>query len=585
MTKIGTIVDGKYEILKEIGRGGMSIVYLAMDNRLNKQWAVKEIKKEISDRNNEIIVQSLLAEANLMKRLDHPALPRIVDIIDNGITIYIVMDYIEGESLNKVLAEYGAQPQEFVIDWAKQLAEVLDYLHTRVPPIIYRDMKPGNVMLCPDGNLKLVDFGIAREFKEQNLADTVVLGTKGYAAPEQFGGKGQTDARTDIYCLGATLYHLITGQSPCEPPYELYPIRQWNPTLSAGLERIILKCTQLNPDDRYQSCVELLYALQHYEELDDVFRKKQKGKLFKFVAMVAASLLFVLLGSISQIAKNADENRVYSENKKLAGNSGATHEQRENAFSTAIGLKKNPEIYKSLVDFIQEDGYSIGELDTYSSGLLSPLIDEQFVEDMNDAEEQDYAELVFRIGKLYFTATNTPGETNLGGFLGAKNSKQWFDAYLNMYENKDENKVELAESFRTLSEFQLYLKKNSDQKGLNNNAINEDKPFDIDGIWKGIDKLTEFTADNINKTETQVECLRMNLVTLSLLSNNWALQAFHGEKSISYSDIKGTIEAIIRTSNVDPYTKNAEELKKEIVGEQGLKAKIKVYEHYEQNKE
>ena len=112
MTQIGTVIDGKYEILKEIGAGGMSTVYLAMDNRLNKQWAVKEIKKQGKNKNDEIVVNSLLAEANLMKRLDHPALPRIVDIIDNGITIYVIMDYIEGESLDKILESLVVHPED-----------------------------------------------------------------------------------------------------------------------------------------------------------------------------------------------------------------------------------------------------------------------------------------------------------------------------------------------------------------------------------------------------------------------------------------------------------------------------------------
>ena len=128
MTEIGSVIDGKYEILKEIGRGGMSVVYLAMDKRLNKQWAVKEIRKKGNGKNDEIVVNSLLAEANMMKKLDHPALPRIVDIIDNGITIYVVMDYIEGESLDKILKEYGAQPEEMVIGWAMQLCDALSYL-------------------------------------------------------------------------------------------------------------------------------------------------------------------------------------------------------------------------------------------------------------------------------------------------------------------------------------------------------------------------------------------------------------------------------------------------------------------------
>ena len=146
MTEIGTVIQDKYEILKLIGKGGMSYVYLAMDRHLNKQWAVKEIKKEAKGENAEIIVNSLLAEANLMKRLDHPALPRIVDIIDNGITIYVIMDYIEGESLDKILNEYGAQPEELVIGWAKQICDALSYLHSQKPPIIYRDMKPANAV-------------------------------------------------------------------------------------------------------------------------------------------------------------------------------------------------------------------------------------------------------------------------------------------------------------------------------------------------------------------------------------------------------------------------------------------------------
>ena len=151
MAAIGTVVDGKYEILKLVGKGGMSKVYLAMDKRLNKSWAIKEIQKNARDKNNAVVVQSAIAEANMIKSLDHPTLPRIVDIIDNGNVIYIVMDYIEGESLNKVLEREGAQPQDRVIEWAKELCEVLGYLHSRNPKIIYRDMKPANVMLKPDG--------------------------------------------------------------------------------------------------------------------------------------------------------------------------------------------------------------------------------------------------------------------------------------------------------------------------------------------------------------------------------------------------------------------------------------------------
>ena len=128
MARIGQVIDGKYEILKEIGRGGMSIVYLAMDKRLNKQWAVKEIPKRELDKNNEVVVQSAIAEANMIKRLDHPAIVRIVDIINNDDVIYIIEDYIEGETLGTIVENNGAQPQELVIEWAMQICEALEYL-------------------------------------------------------------------------------------------------------------------------------------------------------------------------------------------------------------------------------------------------------------------------------------------------------------------------------------------------------------------------------------------------------------------------------------------------------------------------
>lgn len=163
MIRIGEIIDGRYEILKEIGRGGMSIVYLAMDNRLNKSIVVKEIRRR-DNSNNKLLMDSLKQESDLLKNLDHAALPKIYDIIDRG-DIYVVMDYIEGESLNRKLKREGKIQAKEVINYGIQLAKVLSYLHNRPTPIIYRDMKPDNVMLTPDGRIKLIDFGISKEYK------------------------------------------------------------------------------------------------------------------------------------------------------------------------------------------------------------------------------------------------------------------------------------------------------------------------------------------------------------------------------------------------------------------------------------
>lgn len=317
MTRVGAVLDGKYEILKKIGQGGMSVVYLAMDTHLNKQWAVKEIKKS-KNQNTKTLLKSLQREANILKMVDHPVLPRIVDIINYSGTVFVVMDYIEGRPMSEILKLEGAQSQEDTIEWAKDLCSALNYLHSLNPPIIYRDMKPSNIMLKPDGKVKLIDFGTAKELDVENIADTTALGTRGYAAPEQFGdaqGRGiyRTDARTDIYSLGATLYHIVTGKNPSEPPYVIKNIREWNPNLSNGLEKIINKCTKPNPEERYQSCSELMYDLEHYEELDDAFRKACLKKMKSF--FVCAGLSVVSLGiSVFGYVGNEKEKRANYEN-------------------------------------------------------------------------------------------------------------------------------------------------------------------------------------------------------------------------------------------------------------------------------
>ena len=373
---LGDVIDGKYEILRELGRGGMSIVYLAMDKRLNKQWAIKEFRKDKDDENRRVALESLLKEANIMKKLDHPTLPRIVDIIDQDSTIYIVMDYIEGESLNRVLDAYGAQPQDAVIEWAKQLSEVLDYLHTRKPPVIYRDMKPANIMLKPDGTIRLIDFGIAREYKEGSTGDTEIIGTRGYAAPEQFGEKGQTDARTDIYSLGVTLYHLVTGKNPAEPPYEIYPIRHWNPNLSSGLEWLIQKCTQLNPNDRFQSCAEVIYVLNNLDKFVSTYKHKLRSKLNWFIASVSVTLVCALAGTTMGIVSynnKANELNRYKSQGTISG------------YIQAINVDATDyDSYSSLVDLIDKN------IDIILPGELSSSVD---AETLHDSREMYLGEL------------------------------------------------------------------------------------------------------------------------------------------------------------------------------------------------
>ena len=500
MAETGSVIEGKYEILKQIGKGGMSKVYLAMDKRLNKQWAVKEIRKKENNENNEIIVQGLIAEANLMKKLDHPALPRIVDIIHTKETIYIIMDYIEGETLNTVLKEYGVQSQEVVIDWAKQLCGVLHYLHTRTPAIIYRDMKPGNIMLSPDGNIKLIDFGIAREYKEEQLQDTVNLGTKGYAAPEQFSGNGQTDARTDIYCLGVTLYHLLTGKNPCEPPYQLYPIRYWKPSLSGGLEKIITKCTQLNPKDRYQSCAELMYALENFNKEDDVYHVSLKRKLGVFFISSFTALFFLFMGVTGQVLKVKSENKNYEVLLQRAETS-IEKQETESCYYDAIDVK--PEDFRGyygLINFYKEDAsFTIEE-------------QENLIRKLNEnlgllKEQEDYPYLAFEVGKLYWYyyeyGKEQSGENNQ--ITRMKYSIKWFEDAMST-NSSDFTYYKMAEVYHEIGVFHrdimLDIEEASDKGKY--------KPY-----FENMEKLLE----EIGEEESDIVVLELNKLAVNSIES------------------------------------------------------------------
>lgn len=428
MLEIGSLIDGKYKILNKVGQGGMSVVYLAMNEKANKQWAIKEVRKD-GVKDFEIVKQGLVAETDLLKKLSHPSLPSIIDVIEGPDTFLIVMDYIQGNPLSKALEEYGAQPQEYVIEWAKQLCDVLEYLHTRTPPIIYRDMKPANIMLKPDGNICLIDFGTAREFKEKNLADTTCLGTVGYAAPEQFGGMGQTDARTDIYCLGATLYHLVTGRNPCDPPYEILPIRQVNPALSSGLERIIQKCTQRNPDDRYQSCAELMYALENYEKIDDAYRKKQKRKLGLFLASAGLTLAF---GAASLWGYLLGEQKK-TENYDLMLRSAST---AQDCYDAILTDPSRSEAYEQLASLLTQDHVLTGEegqqllklqagLDEEKSNGFSERVD--VLKTLKEKNPDGYQDVCYRIGEsflfYYDTADDRDSYTKAAKWLSEATEK------------------------------------------------------------------------------------------------------------------------------------------------------------------
>lgn len=422
MRKTGELIDGRYKILRKLGEGGMSVVYLAVNEKVNKHWAIKEVKKEGVE-NFETVHQRLLTEADILKRLHHPNLPDIVDIIENEETFLLVMDYIEGRQLESIVQEYGPQKEETVVNWGKQLCDVLSYLHSQNPPIIYRDMKPANVMVQKDGKVVLIDFGTAREFKASQAEDTLCLGTCGYAAPEQYKGQGQSDIRTDIYCLGVTLYYLLTGHNPICKPYEIYPIRYWNTNLSSGLEMIILKCTRKNPSKRYQSCEELQQELSHYYKLDIEYQKSQKIKklmLFCFLGLTIVSgfLSLVFYREEKELVKNAYEDCLYEAQRQRG------KEQYQACYQAAITLNpKDSRAYKALLEtFLWKDNEEQEELQGYSVCFFSEK-EEKFIREMlgitkegNKRNEEylksrkrEYESFAYTLGLAYFYSYNGTG--------------------------------------------------------------------------------------------------------------------------------------------------------------------------------
>lgn len=485
MLEIGSVIDGKYKILNVVGKGGMSVVYLAMNERANKQWAIKEVRKD-GIQSFEVVKQNLVAETDLLKKLNHPHLPSIIDVIDCDDTFLIVMDYIEGNPLSKALETSGAQNQDDVIEWAKQLCDVLGYLHSRKPPIIYRDMKPSNVMLKPDGNVMLIDFGTAREFKSTSVADTTCLGTQGYAAPEQFGGHGQTDARTDIYCLGATMYHLVTGHNPATPPYEMYPIRQWNPMLSSGLEEIILKCTQRNPEDRYQSCAELLYALDHYKDLDIENKKVQSFKWKTFLASFIMTIV-MLVGTIGFSAGLTVQTSSTYESYIANGDSAVSQDAAEKYYLDAINVDPaNPLAYQKLLERCTSDSkLSEDEYNTIKDAIY------EHEDELKSKYPSEYADNVaYKLGQaLYFSyvPSSQKSESENFSMAGITVSQRWLDIAQKMGSTEQiKHRAELLSSMSKAYQ-------NMSGKSLEGDPVEEVKEY-----WNN---LVEIASPNIAKEE------------------------------------------------------------------------------------
>ncbi len=283
----GTILRERYRITGLIGQGGMGAVYVADDLRLEgRKTAIKAVHAELVEPSDGALREQARAqfhrEASILARLDHPNLPKVSDYFCQNGCDFLVMDFVPGPDLLQLVEEARAKgeflEESQVLSWTGQLVEALRYLHGQHPPILHRDIKPSNIKLTADGRLKLVDFGLVKVMVSDEARTVTVLqgrGTAAYIPIEQYGGDtGHTDVRSDIYALGATLYHLLTGRPPADAkqrflnPNVLLPPRAINPAISPHVERAILWAMEMHPDDRPANVDELWAALQGERELN-----------------------------------------------------------------------------------------------------------------------------------------------------------------------------------------------------------------------------------------------------------------------------------------------------------------------------
>lgn len=257
------ILCNKYEILKPLADGAQGSVFLAGDLHLGRQVAIKVYTMSDGENGQEYIRQ----EREVLKRLSHPCLVQVLDYFEEEGYAYLVMEYVEGITLAEYLDRFGAVDTAVAVNWCVELTEALGYLHGQNPPVIYRDLKPGNIMVRRDGGLKLIDFGTAGAADYGSGKKRELMGTPGYSAPEQWQ-LGKTDKQSDIYALGIVLHEMLTGTGPVKALYERRPVREYDRSISPEVEKIVSNCTMENPQQRYASMEKVREALLMYKKKD-----------------------------------------------------------------------------------------------------------------------------------------------------------------------------------------------------------------------------------------------------------------------------------------------------------------------------
>ncbi|HPZ09734.1 MAG TPA: serine/threonine-protein kinase [Candidatus Eremiobacteraeota bacterium] len=269
MLEAGTVLHNKYTVKKLIGKGAMGNVYLVETLIDRKQLVVKELNFSVESRvSGDSAKEIFFREAEFMARFEHPGLPKMHGIFSHDGHDYITMDYVKGSTLEDIINKSKEPvPLKKALQWAIEIADILNYLHNSFEmPLIYKDLKPSNIMITPQKKVMIIDFGICRYYNPDKDTDTFRLGSPGYAAPEQYKGRGQSCIQTDIYALGVILLQMVTKYDPTLTPFKFPPVKSLNPSIDDDLEAIINRAIQLQPLKRYIGALELKEKLKKYKK-------------------------------------------------------------------------------------------------------------------------------------------------------------------------------------------------------------------------------------------------------------------------------------------------------------------------------
>ena len=425
----------QYEILRELGRGGTSVVYLVKDKADGRNYALKVLRRD--DNKPEAFEQeadqlrartkNLRAEAEVLQALCtdeqgnvacHPGIPAYRECVcdEKGEFAGFVMEYVEGQSLQKILEDGRAYMVREAVEAGLQLCGIMEQLHGQDPPMIFRDLKPANILVRPDEQFVLVDYGAVRKLRKSAGSDTMQLGTDGYAAPEQYGGWEQSDERTDIYGIGAVLHHMVTGRPPLDTG--LRPLRE---ILGAEGEsrqldemaKILLRCCMTAPSMRYSSCKELEKALRSVIRLWTRSRSRERGWKW-FVLLVNTAAVCLGLAIVLAASAAGAETAEYCALIETAANE-TTLEEKKEVYRRAAALRpEDPEAYICFLrDLVEDCVITEGEKRALDDVLFARVSAgglwgtaagnaEGNLERMRKKRPGDYAALQMELGKVYF---------------------------------------------------------------------------------------------------------------------------------------------------------------------------------------